>query len=257
MSVQVAVPVPFLPLLTYSVPHGITPPVRGARVLVPLATRHVTGCVVRTDPDGPPDVALRPLIEVLDEGAFLPEHVIDLALWAAEYYVAGPGETVAAAMPPFAWVESERRVAITDAGRARLAVGEGDHGGAPLVVLRALATGRSFTPRQLSAAAGGARGTLDAVLRGLVREGLVTFARTMTGKASAFRTVRVVSLTMEGQEVAAHVTGPERDGPLHGVIAPLGEKQAAALASLQGSPDGLPMRLLKDRGIAAETVRRL
>jgi len=61
------------------------------------------------------------LIEVLDEGAFLPEHVIDLALWAAEYYVAGPGETVAAAMPPFAWVESERRAAITEAGRARWA----------------------------------------------------------------------------------------------------------------------------------------
>ena len=104
----------------------MTPPVRGARVLVPLGTRQVTGCVVGTVADVPPDVELKPVIEVLDDAAFLPGHVIDLALWAAEYYVAGPGETVAAAMPPFAWVESERRVSITDAGRARLASASGD-----------------------------------------------------------------------------------------------------------------------------------
>src|SRR5215203_1670590 len=148
MPLHVAVPVPFLPLLTYDVPEGMTPPVRGARVLVPLGTRHVTGCVVAIDAIAAPDVELKPIVDVLDSGAFLPGQVVDLALWAAEYYAAGPGETVAAAMPPFAWVESERRVSITETGRARLAA-PGGEGSAGLVVLRALANGGSFTAREL------------------------------------------------------------------------------------------------------------
>jgi primosomal protein N' len=199
MPLHVAVPVPFLPLLTYSVPDGMTPPVRGARVLVPLGTRHVTGCVIAVDAAVSPDLELRPVIDVLDQEAFLPGHVIDLALWASEYYAAGPGETIAAAMPPFAWVASERHVSITEAGRARLAAAAPGQGGAALVVLRALADGRSFTPRELTAAAGGAAGSLDAVIRVLVREGLAVSAQTMRGKASAFRTMRVASLTLEGQ----------------------------------------------------------
>ena len=82
-------------------------PAVGARVLVPLGTRHITGCVVAIEPGGEsPDVAVKLVIEVLDDSSFLPAHVIDLALWAAEYYGAGPGETVAGAQPPVARVGS-------------------------------------------------------------------------------------------------------------------------------------------------------
>ena len=44
--VSVAVPVPFLDVLTYQVPDGMPPPQRGARVVVPLGKRAVTGIVV-------------------------------------------------------------------------------------------------------------------------------------------------------------------------------------------------------------------
>ena len=43
--VQVAVPVPALDPLTYSVPEGDPPPV-GARVVVPVGARTMTGIVV-------------------------------------------------------------------------------------------------------------------------------------------------------------------------------------------------------------------
>jgi primosomal protein N' (replication factor Y) len=235
----------------------MTPPVRGARVLVPLGTRHVTGCVVAVDAAVSPDLELRPVIDVLDQEAFLPGHVIDLALWASEYYAAGPGETIAAAMPPFAWVESERHVSITEAGLARLAAAARGQGGAALVVLRALADGRSFTPGELTAAAGGAAGSLDAVIRVLVREGLAVSAQTMRGKASAFRTMRVASLTVEGQELAARATSCAGDSTSDEVLSGFGEKQVAALVALYGSPDGLPTRQLKERGIGPETLNRL
>ena len=257
MPVLVAVPVPFLSLLTYDVPDGMTPPVRGARVLVPLGTRQVTGCVVGTLADAPPGVELKSVLEVLDDAAFLPGHIVDLALWAAEYYVAGPGETVAAAMPPFAWVESERRVSITDAGRARLASASGDAGGAAIVVLRAVADGRSFSTREIGAAAGGVRGSIDTVLRGLMRDGLIASAPALRGKASAFRTVRVVSLTVEGQALAGAVTAATAGSEAAAAFAALGEKQSAALDALRGVPHGLSARVLRERGVGAETVKRL
>ena len=100
---SVAVPVPFLDILTYRVPDGIPLPARGARVLVPLGKRTVTGIIV--DPAGsleagqtPPD-KIKSIVEVLDDEAFLPDEVVDLALWVAEYYACGAGDALAAAVP--------------------------------------------------------------------------------------------------------------------------------------------------------------
>jgi primosomal protein N' len=49
--ISVAVPVPNLDLLTYAVPDGVAPPCVGARVVVPLGTRLVTGIVVEVGVD--------------------------------------------------------------------------------------------------------------------------------------------------------------------------------------------------------------
>ncbi|MGH9314491.1 MAG: replication restart helicase PriA, partial [Vicinamibacterales bacterium] len=117
MVISVAVPVPCLDLLTYDLPNGWNAPARGARVLVPVGTRVMTGIVVGGAKVPADARALKPIADILDDGPFLPAAVVDLALWTAEYYACGPGESLAAAMPPGAWVESERHVRITDAGK--------------------------------------------------------------------------------------------------------------------------------------------
>ncbi|MEW6320281.1 MAG: primosomal protein N' [Acidobacteriota bacterium] len=100
--VAVAVPVPALDVLTYRVPEGQATPVPGARVVVPLGRRTLTG-VVAGDADPPgTDVELREIVEVLDESPFLPPDVLELTRWVSDYYLAGPGATLAAAMPPHA-----------------------------------------------------------------------------------------------------------------------------------------------------------
>ncbi len=93
--VRVAVPVPALDSLTYSLPAEVQPPAIGARVLVPLGNRVLTGCVVEgEDLSGsgsagavrePPLSTIKPIIEVLDVEPFLPEEVVRLATWVAEY----------------------------------------------------------------------------------------------------------------------------------------------------------------------------
>ena len=102
------------------------PPV-GARVRVPVGNRTVTGCVVGHTASFDGDSAPRDLLEVVDEEPFLPAVVVELCAWVAEYYVAGLGDAIGAAMPP----ESQRAsaykmrhvVAMTAAGVSALEAG--------------------------------------------------------------------------------------------------------------------------------------
>jgi primosomal protein N' (replication factor Y) len=132
--INVAVPVPGLDLLTYRVPHGMPCPVVGARVVVPLGSRIVTGLVMddaQERPDGAAALtAIKPIREVLDAEAFVPADVIALARWTAEYYAAGPGDTITAVLPPKARGgradahKTKRVAAITVAGLEALASGD-------------------------------------------------------------------------------------------------------------------------------------
>ena len=102
MFVRVAVPVPSLDLLTYRVPAGSAAPPVGARVVVPLGSRSVTGIVVDLShaSDAPDGTDIRPIKTVLDSEPFIPCEVVELAKWTAEYYAAGPGEAITAVLPP-------------------------------------------------------------------------------------------------------------------------------------------------------------
>lgn len=101
-AVGVAVPVPGLGLLSYRLPSDLPMPPKGARVVVPLGTRAVVGCVVEPRPETPPDTELRDVKAVLDTEPFLPADIVDLALWVGEFYACGPGDALTVAMPPSA-----------------------------------------------------------------------------------------------------------------------------------------------------------
>ena len=103
MLIRVAVPVPALDLLTYRVPEGIGLPRVGARVVVSLGSRLVTGIVVETGAAADAAIAaqdIKPIRQLLDAGAFIPPDIVGLARWTAEYYAAGAGETITAVLPP-------------------------------------------------------------------------------------------------------------------------------------------------------------
>jgi primosomal protein N' (replication factor Y) len=123
--IRVAVSVPALGLLTYAVPDDVVAPVVGARVVVPLGSRTVTGIVVDSVDDGGPGI--KAIKKVLDDGSFIPSDVVALARWVAEYYGAGPGETIMAVLPPKTRGDradahrTRRMAAITPAGLDLLA----------------------------------------------------------------------------------------------------------------------------------------
>ena len=123
--VSVAVPVPYLDALTYSVPDSVPAlPVIGARVRVPIGTRTVVGCVIGHDATLDAATAPREVVEVLDEAPFLPPDVVALCRWVAEYYMAGVGDAIMVAMPPgskrASAYKTQRVVSITAHGLSAL-----------------------------------------------------------------------------------------------------------------------------------------
>jgi len=237
--VHVAVPVPAIEALTYGVPDPLPLPVTGARVLVPLGTRILTGVVVRSEkastepPEGQGSAPeIKDIIDVLDDTAFLPADVLRLTEWVAEYYACGAGDALSAAMPPRAWIESERHAQISETG----STGAENERGLRAEILGALRDGR---PRRVDAIA--FRSGSYSALAGLDRDGLVRITRPLVGIASAYRTVRVASLTAQGHEDVA-ITG---------------RRQAEAITLLRGAPDGLDTSELAARGITPATLKRL
>ena len=98
--VSVAVPVPALGLLTYHVPDAFAVPPVGARVVVPLGSRRLTGLVLGPALPLDPSIDVRDIIEVLDHESFVPADVVELTSWVSDYYLAGRGAALAAALPP-------------------------------------------------------------------------------------------------------------------------------------------------------------
>jgi len=135
-------------------------------VLVPLGSRTLTAIVVGVA-EGPEPEGVRDVLEVLDREPFLPEPVLNLALWIAEYYMASPGDALGAAAPPFAWIESEPHFALTPQGRTEA---DGVRGAVDPLLGR-LGVG----PKRLRTLlrANEPRAAVESQLRALEREGLV------------------------------------------------------------------------------------
>jgi primosomal protein N' (replication factor Y) (superfamily II helicase) len=113
---DVALPVPLDQTFTYAV-NGVVPVV-GARVLVPFSGQRLMGVVVRVHEDAPADdFEIKPVQQVLDDAAVLPNELMELARWIAQYYVAPLGEVLRGMLPLAAEVKRHFFYRIADSGR--------------------------------------------------------------------------------------------------------------------------------------------
>ncbi len=113
---DVALPVPLDQAFTYAV-DGMAPVV-GARVLVPFSGQRLMGVVVRVHQDAPADgFEIKPLQQVLDYEALLPDELMKLAAWIAAYYVAPLGEVLRGMLPLAAEVKRHFLYRIAEPGR--------------------------------------------------------------------------------------------------------------------------------------------
>jgi len=95
---QVAFPLPLRRTFTYRVPEHLAGRVKpGGQVQVPFRDRPRRGFVVALSRDTSVE-AVQDIAAVLEEQVLSP-HLLDLARWVAEYYLAPLGEVLAAAVP--------------------------------------------------------------------------------------------------------------------------------------------------------------
>jgi primosomal protein N' (replication factor Y) len=179
---DVALPVPLDQTFTYAV-NGVVPVV-GARVLVPFSGQKLMGVVVRVHEDAPADdFEIKPVQQVLDDAAVLPEELMKLAGWIASYYVAPLGEVLRGMLPLAAEVKRHFFYRIADAGRKVLYEGaakgssrrsklSAEEQNREYAVLNYLEGGEQAKMSALRSATGANKGLLEGMVkkRWLVRE---------------------------------------------------------------------------------------
>src|ERR1700727_2139514 len=117
---EVAWPVPLDHTFTYGVRLGQRPQ-RGGRVIAPFRNEKLIRGVTAVDVKAPAEVEVKYLEAVLDEEPLLSDHLLELAEWTAQYYLAPLGEVLRAMLPLSAEVRRTVYYRLTDLGRDVLA----------------------------------------------------------------------------------------------------------------------------------------
>lgn len=94
--IQVAVPCPLRKCFDYSVPE---PPSPGSRVEVPFGHRKLTGVVIASLACEP-SRTVKPVTRIIDPEPVIPSTLLELMLWAVDYYHHPVGEVIQMALPP-------------------------------------------------------------------------------------------------------------------------------------------------------------
>lgn len=117
-AVSVAVPRPVRNTYTYSLPESMQGGIlEGCRVVVPLGGSRVAGVIWNGETRPPEGIRLKSVLERLDSIPLLPGPVRELVRWTADYYMAPPGITAAAAFPPGMQGNAVRMVQVKKASR--------------------------------------------------------------------------------------------------------------------------------------------
>jgi primosomal protein N' (replication factor Y) len=232
---EVAVPLPLRQALTYRLPAGLPGCDRpGARALVPVGRRLVTGIIVG-EPSGPPGggVELKDVVELPDAQPVLPPDLLSLARWATRYYVSPAGGMVQAALP--AGIGRRSDLVVRRIGPAPPGFDPGDAGRR---VLEALASREERPLKALRVA--------RSALRRLEEAGVVAVERALAPPrvAERYRTVVYLAAPDPGTWPSGLSRAPRQKAVL----------EAAAAAGAQG----VPMEELQDRlGPSAAAVKAL
>jgi primosomal protein N' (replication factor Y) len=255
---EVALPVPLDHTFTYGVRLGQSPQ-RGARVIVPFRNEKLIGVVTALEAKAPPDFEVRYLEAVLDEEPLLSAHLLELAEWAAQYYLAPLGEVLRAMLPLAAEVRRTVYYRITDLGRDVLAAtmdgepGKGNRG-------KGIGKPCSRRPQKLSAEG-----------HDVERRVLERLAPGEPVKVSTLRTATAASLPLlaamlRKKWIARETAAAERDArrtERFAVLVPdtrlpsLTEKQQAILAELAACGGELALAELRRRDLSSPTLQTL
>ncbi len=108
----VVVPAPLKEPLVYSIPKALEGHLKpGTRVLIPLQKRTVTGIVVEVV-GASPVAKTKSIVAPLDEEPIFDHHLLKLARWISQYYLASLGEVIATMLPAKSRRQSQKTITL-------------------------------------------------------------------------------------------------------------------------------------------------
>ena len=284
---EVALPVPLDHTFTYAVREGQFPQ-RGARVIAPFRNEKLIGVVTGIKAKAPADFEVRFLETVLDEEPLLSDHLLELAEWIAQYYLAPLGEVLRGMLPLMAEVRRTVYYRLTDLGRDVLALqadGESDvsqvsesRPGAPRLDSESdvppASNSRLFGKLRAGSGAPGVpkrRGKLSREEQDMERRVLARLASGEPVKVSTLRTATAATLPilaglLRKKWIARETAAVERDArrmERFAVLVPearlprLTEKQQAILAELAACGGEMPLAELRRKELPSSTLQTL
>jgi primosomal protein N' (replication factor Y) (superfamily II helicase) len=114
---DVALPVPLDMVFTYRI--GDCLPIAGGRVLVPFRNERLSGVVTALH-DREPSMQAKTVLQVLDMEPVLDKHLMELAQWISQYYLAPLGEVIRTMLPLGAEIRKAKIYRITETGHEAL-----------------------------------------------------------------------------------------------------------------------------------------
>jgi len=109
---RVVIPSPLNQPLIYSIPEALGDQLApGARVLIPLQKRTMTGVVLEILGENPRPQA-REILAVLDDQPILDLGLLKLAQWISQYYLVSLGEVLATMLPPNSRRDSKKTILL-------------------------------------------------------------------------------------------------------------------------------------------------
>jgi primosomal protein N' (replication factor Y) len=253
--VRVALPVPLARLFDYLPPAGGV--ATGSRVLVPFGRKRMVGVVVAACAEaGVSGARLKPVLEVLDEEPLLDGELMQTLAWAADYWLAAPGEAYANALP-LALREPRALPATTEPAYALTVAGQsardaGSRRGASRALLDALAD----APQDA--------GQLDFLLPGwraaarrLLAAGLVEQRAAAQAPLEPAPAPALSSEQRSAVDVVAEAFGRFQPFLLDGVTGSGKTEVYLALIAQALAAGRQSLLLVPEIGLAPQTVRRL
>ncbi len=258
---EVALPVPLDQTFTYALREEQMAQ-RGARVIAPFRNEKLIGVVTAVDVKQP-EFEVRYIEAVLDEEPLLSPHLLELAEWMAQYYIAPLGEVLRAMLPLMAEVRRTVYYRLTDLGRDVLAnTVDGE---------------TSFDPHpfhkllEKDGASGKRRGKLSKEELEMERRVLARLASGEPVRVSTLRTATAASLPVlagmvRKKWIARETAAAERDArrtERFAVLIPemrlpaLTEKQQTILAELAACGGELALAELRRRELPSSTLQTL
>ncbi|HSC48558.1 MAG TPA: primosomal protein N' [Gammaproteobacteria bacterium] len=224
---QVAVPSPLYCSFDYLPPPGTDPSTLrpGVRLRLPFGRREVVGVLLATSSQSAvPAAKLKAARRLLDDSPLIPEDMLSLARWAAEYYRHPIGEVMQALLP----VSLRLGRPALAGGRARWRLNAAGYEADPAGLTRAPRQ-RALHALLLQHASG-----LDADALASGVPGYVSALKALVKRGWVEKTVQAMDLRAV-DSAAGMQLNPAQEAAAAGIVAALGRYQAFLLHGVTGS----------------------